>query len=95
MTDSIIFKENNGTGIILLNRPKALNALNLQMAELFLIQLKKWQKDKKIQTLYYEKDLHLFNMFKKLIQKILLAPIHFLEINLKFIKIINLPGRCF
>ena len=49
MTDSIIFKENNGTGIILLNRPKTLNALNLQMAELFLIQLKKWQKDKKIQ----------------------------------------------
>jgi len=41
----ILFKEINGTGIVHLNRPKALNALNLEMAEAFLKQLKKWQID--------------------------------------------------
>jgi len=44
----ILFKEINGTGIIQLNRPKALNALNLQMAEAFLKQLQKWQMDNNI-----------------------------------------------
>ena len=48
MTNSILFKEISGTGIIHLNRPKALNALNLQMAELFLEQLKNWQNNKTI-----------------------------------------------
>ena len=49
MKNLIIFKEINKTGIIHLNRPKSLNALNLQMAEAFLKQLKKWQIDKNIQ----------------------------------------------
>ena len=44
----ILFKEINGTGIVHLNRPKALNALNLEMAEAFLKQLKKWQIDNNI-----------------------------------------------
>ena len=48
MKESIIFDEINGTGIIHLNRPEALNALNLSMVELFLIQLNSWQKDKSI-----------------------------------------------
>ena len=49
MKNLILFKEINGTGIIHLNRPKALNALNLQMAEDFLKQLNKWQADNNIQ----------------------------------------------
>ena len=44
----ILFKEINGTGIVHLNRPKALNALNLEMAEAFLKQLNKWQIDNNI-----------------------------------------------
>ena len=48
MTDSIIFQEIKGTGIIHLNRPKSLNALNLEMAELYLYQLNKWENDSKI-----------------------------------------------
>ena len=49
MKNVILFKEINGTGIIQLNRPKALNALNLQMVEAFLRQLQKWQMDNNIQ----------------------------------------------
>ena len=48
MKNFIIFKETNKTGIIHLNRPEALNALNLEMAEVFLKQLKKWQMDSNI-----------------------------------------------
>ena len=48
MTDSIIFKEINSTGIIILNRPHTLNALNLEMAELFLRKLEKWKFDNNI-----------------------------------------------
>ena len=44
MTDSIIFVEKNETGIIYLNNPKSLNALNLQMVELMHLKLIKWQK---------------------------------------------------
>ena len=43
MTNSIIFEEKNETGIILLNNPKVLNALDLEMAELFFSQLNQWQ----------------------------------------------------
>ena len=45
MSNAINFKVQTGTGIILLNRPKALNALNLEMVELFLDKLKKWKFD--------------------------------------------------
>ncbi len=51
MTDSIIFLEKNQTGIIILNRPKALNALNLEMANLFLDKLNKWKKDHNIKRI--------------------------------------------
>ncbi len=43
MTNSIIFQETNETGIILLNNPKVLNALDLEMAELFFSKLNEWQ----------------------------------------------------
>ena len=43
MTNSIIFQEKNETGIILLNNPKVLNALDLEMAELFFSKLNQWQ----------------------------------------------------
>lgn len=45
MNQVINFKVQNSTGIIHLNRPKVLNALNLEMVELFLDKLKKWQLD--------------------------------------------------
>ena len=45
MNQAINFKIQNSTGIIHLNRPKVLNALNLEMVELFLDKLKKWQLD--------------------------------------------------
>ena len=51
MTDSIIFLEKNQTGIIVLNRPKALNALNLEMANLFLDKLNTWKKDHNIKRI--------------------------------------------
>ena len=48
MTNSIIFQENNETGIILLNNPKTLNALDLEMAELFFSKLIQWQNNNNI-----------------------------------------------
>ena len=48
MTNSIIFEEKNETGIILLNNPKVLNALNLEMAELFFSKLNQWQNNNNI-----------------------------------------------
>ena len=48
MTNSIIFQEKNETGIILLNNPKVLNALNLEMAELFFSKLNQWQNNNNI-----------------------------------------------
>ena len=48
MNNSIIFDLQSETGIINLNRPKALNALDLEMAELFFSKLSQWNKDKKI-----------------------------------------------
>ena len=38
----IIFSEKNATGIITLNRPKALNALNIEMAKEFYSKLHEW-----------------------------------------------------
>ncbi len=40
----IVFSETNQTGIIKLNRPKALNALNLEMAKKFHDKLLEWEK---------------------------------------------------
>ena len=48
MNNSIIFDIQSETGIINLDRPKALNALDLEMAELFFSKLSQWKKDKKI-----------------------------------------------
>ena len=51
MTNSIIFQEKNETGIILLNNPKVLNALNLEMAELFFSKLNEWQYNNNIKRI--------------------------------------------
>ena len=45
----IIFEVKNSTGIITLNRPKALNALNLNMAIQFSAKLNEWEDDNKIE----------------------------------------------
>ena len=45
----IKFEVKNSTGIITLNRPKALNALNLNMAIQFSDKLKEWESDNKIE----------------------------------------------
>ena len=45
----ILFSVINGTGIITLNRPKALNALNLEMAKVFSDTLQQWNEDNNIQ----------------------------------------------
>ena len=50
MTDEILFQENNGWGVITLNRPKALNALTFTMVEAFLDQLKKWEENDAIRA---------------------------------------------
>ena len=44
----IIFSEKNTTGIITLNRPKALNALNIEMAKEFSDKLQEWDLNDKI-----------------------------------------------
>ena len=41
----VLFKTKNSTGIITLNRPKALNALNLNMIRLMQPQLQKWKSE--------------------------------------------------
>ena len=45
----IVFEIKNSTGVITLNRPKALNALNLDMASQFSDKLKEWESDDKIE----------------------------------------------
>ena len=45
----IIFLEKNNTGIIKLNRPKALNALNIDMAKIFSEKLQEWNENANIQ----------------------------------------------
>ena len=44
----INFSQKNDTGIIKLNRPKALNALNFDMAEIFLKKLNEWDLENSI-----------------------------------------------
>ena len=56
MINSILFKEQSGTGIIKLNKPETLNALDLEMAKLFLKKLKQWQNDKKIERVLLVSD---------------------------------------
>tara|TARA_Y100001970_G_scaffold236338_1_gene296015 strand:- start:11983 stop:12993 length:1011 start_codon:yes stop_codon:yes gene_type:complete len=51
LANSIIFEEKNKTGIIILNRPEVLNALNLEMAESFLEKIDNWKKNKKIERI--------------------------------------------
>ena len=51
MSNSIIFEEQNETGIVLLNKPKALNALDLEMAELFYDKLNDWKNNKNIKRI--------------------------------------------
>lgn len=43
--DEVIFERKDDKGIITLNRPKQLNALNLSMAKLLYSQLRKWETD--------------------------------------------------
>lgn len=47
-TDEVLFETKGDKGIITLNRPKALNALNLNMVRLIYPQLCKWEKDDKM-----------------------------------------------
>ena len=50
----IVFSETNQTGIIKLNRPKALNALNLEMAKKFHDKLLEWEeKDNILRAVSY------------------------------------------
>lgn len=43
--DEVIFERKDDKGIITLNRPKQLNALNLSMAKTLYSQLRKWETD--------------------------------------------------
>ena len=55
----IVFSETNQTGIIKLNRPKALNALNLEMAKKFHDQLLEWEeKDNILRVLLVGEGKH-------------------------------------
>ena len=55
----IVFSETNQTGIIRLNRPKALNALNLEMAKKFHDKLLEWEeKDNILRVLLVGEGKH-------------------------------------
>lgn len=45
-SDTVLFEEANQAGIITLNRPKALNAINLEMVKNIYAQMKSWETDK-------------------------------------------------
>lgn len=44
-TDEVLFETKGSKGVITLNRPKALNALNLNMIRVIYPQLRKWEAD--------------------------------------------------
>jgi len=48
MSDDVLFEEKNGLGLITLNRPKALNALNYPMIQRIHEALLDWEKDPQI-----------------------------------------------
>lgn len=48
MSDEILFEKKNGLGLITLNRPKALNALNYSMIKLMHKTLKDWEGDHEV-----------------------------------------------
>jgi enoyl-CoA hydratase/carnithine racemase len=43
--DEVLFQRNNRAGVVLLNRPKALNSLNLNMISTMLSTLQSWNTD--------------------------------------------------
>ena len=47
---SVLVREANGVGFITLNRPKALNALSLDMIRLMSPQLKQWKEEGKVKV---------------------------------------------
>ena len=47
---SVLVREVNGVGFITLNRPKALNALSLDMIRLMSPQLKQWKEGGKVKV---------------------------------------------
>ena len=51
MKNYISFEIKKNTGIIKLQRPQALNALNLEMADLFLIKLNEWQNNNTVERI--------------------------------------------
>ena len=74
----IIFEKIKETGIVKLNRPKALNALNYDMSEKFSYQLNEWEKNDRIERVLLKgegkhfcaggdvKSVHLSGPFSKL-----------------------------
>lgn len=54
MAEVIFSKENNGLGIITLNRPKSLNALSYNMIQLIRKQLKEWENDNHVSLVMIE-----------------------------------------
>ena len=55
----INFSQKNDTGIIKLNRPKALNALNYNMAEIFLKKLNEWDLENSIKRVLVLSLIHI------------------------------------
>ena len=47
---SVLVRETNGVGFITLNRPKALNALSLDMIRLMPPQLNQWKEEGKVKV---------------------------------------------
>jgi len=54
MTQDVLFKTDNSVGHIILNRPKALNALNEDMVRAMTAQLGEWSKDDTIKSIVVE-----------------------------------------